>query len=106
MIRPVGDEPVVLDGEELHRLCARRKILHLVYVGFNTNACIMLRDYGLPAMNRRGYTTILVRDGTFGMETATTCQDSACTRGAIADLEQFGSYTLSSRAIVNALGKH
>jgi len=106
LIRPVRDEPVVLDGEELHRLCAQRKILHLVYVGFNTNACIMLRDYGLPAMNRRGYTTILVRDGTFGMETATTSQDSACTRGAIADLEQFGSYTLSSREIVDALGKH
>jgi nicotinamidase-related amidase len=103
LIRPVGTEPVVLDGEELHRLCAQRKILHLVYVGFNTNACIMLRDYGLPAMNRRGYTTILVRDGTFGMETAQTSKDSSCTRGAIADLEQFGSYTLSSHEIIGAL---
>jgi hypothetical protein len=103
LVRPIGDEPVVLNGEELHRLCAARKILHLVYVGFNTNACIMLRDYGLPAMNRRGYTTILVRDGTTGMETAETCKDQACTRGAIADLEQFGSYTLGAREIVEAL---
>lgn len=103
LIRPVGDEPVVLDGEELHRLCAQRKILHLVYVGFNTNACIMFRDYGLPAMNARGYSTILVRDGTMGMETAQTYKDSTCTRGAIADLEQFGSYTLSSREIIDAL---
>lgn len=103
LIRPVDDEPVVLDGEELHRLCAQRKILHLLYVGFNTNACIMLRDYGLPAMNRRGYTTILVRDGTTGMETAETCGDMACTRGAIADLEQFGSYTLTSRELIDAL---
>ena len=47
--------------------------------------------------------TILVRDGTFGMETAQTCRESTCTRGAIADLEQFGSYTLSSREIVDAL---
>jgi nicotinamidase-related amidase len=103
LIRPVGDEPVVLDGEELHRLCAGRKILHLVYVGFNTNACIMLRDYGLPAMNRRGYTTILVRDGTTGMETAETCAGLDCTRGAIVDLEQFGSYSLASREIIAAL---
>ena len=63
----------------------------------------MLRDYGLPAMNRRGYTTILVRDGTTGMETAQTHADLACTRGAIADLEQFGSYTLSSRDLIDAL---
>jgi nicotinamidase-related amidase len=104
LVRPLGDEPVVLDGEELHRLCAGRKLLHLLYVGFNTNACIMLRDYGLPAMNRRGYTTILVRDGTTGMETAHTHQDLACTRGAIADLEQFGSYTLSAHEIIEALG--
>ena len=103
LIRPVGDEPVVLDGEELHRLCAQRKILHLVYVGFNTNCCIMFRDYGLPAMDARGYSTILVRDGTMGMETADTCKDSTCTRGTIASLEQFGSYTLSSREIIDAL---
>lgn len=103
LIRPIGDEPVVLDGEELHRLCAQRKILHLVYVGFNTNCCIMFRDYGLPAMNARGYSTILVRDGTMGMEMAETCNDSTCTRGTIASLEQFGSYTLSSREIIDAL---
>ncbi len=103
LIHPVGDEPVVLNGEELHRLCAQRKILHLVYVGFNTNCCIMFRDYGLPAMNDRGYSTILVRDGTMGMETADTCKDSTCTRGTIASLEQFGSYTLSSREIIEAL---
>ena len=103
LIRPVGEEPVVLDGEELHRLCAERKILHLVYVGFNTNCCIMFRDYGLPAMAARGYATILVRDGTMGMETADTYKDSTCTRGTIASLEQFGHYTLSSREIIDAL---
>ena len=103
LIRPVGDEPVVLDGEELHRLCARRKVLHLVYVGFNTNCCLIFRDYGLPAMNARGYSTILVRDGTMDMETVETYKDSTCTRGAIADLEQFGSYTLTSREIIEAL---
>ena len=74
-----------------------------MYVGFNTNCCIMFRDYGLPAMNDRGYSTILVRDGTMGMETADTCKDSTCTRGTIASLEQFGSYTLSSREIIEAL---
>ena len=38
------------------------------------------------------------------LKTAQTYKDSTCTRGAIADLEQFGSYTLSSREFIDALG--
>jgi len=103
LCQPVGDEPVILDGEELHRLCARRGILHLFYVGFNTNACIMMRDYGLQEMSRRGYDVILVRDCTTGMETAETAADMACTRGTICTIEQFIGYTVSSDELIEAL---
>ena len=102
-VRPEGDEAVVLSGEELHRLCAARGILHLFYVGFNTNACVMMRDYGLPAMSRRGYHVILVRDATTGMETSDTIEEMICTRGAIADIEQFIGYTVASTQLVAAL---
>jgi len=103
LCRPVGDEPVVLDGEELHRLCAQRGILHLFYIGFNTNACIMGRDYGVMAMGRRGYHIILVRDCTTGMETAETLEDMACTRGTICSVEQFHGFTVESGELIKAL---
>jgi len=102
-VRPEGDEPVILDGEDLHRLCAQRGILHLFFVGFNTNACVMMRDYGLPAMARRGYHTILLRDCTTGMEIADTLEGLVCTRGTIADIEQFLGYTLTAAEWIQAL---
>lgn len=100
---PAADEPVLLDGEDLHRYCAQAGILHLFFIGFNTNACVMMRDYGLPAMVRRGYHGILVRDCTTGMEIAGTVADLTCTRGTIADIEQFLGYTLTSEELISAL---
>ncbi|MBM4049701.1 MAG: isochorismatase family protein [Planctomycetes bacterium] len=104
-VRPIGDEAVILNGEELHRLCAQRGILFLFYVGFNTNACIVMRDYGTLAMQQRGYEVILVRDATTGMETHETKPTLACTHGQIASLEQFGCYTVTSRQLIEALGQ-
>jgi len=103
--RPAGDEAVVLTGEELHRLCAQRRILFLLYVGFNTNACIVRRDYGTLAMHDRGYEVVLVRDCTTGMETHETLATLACTRGQIATLEQFGITTVASQQLIDALAE-
>jgi len=105
LCEPVGDEPVILDGEDLHRFCAQKRILHLFFIGFNTNACVMMRDYGLPAMARRGYHAVLVRDCTTGMEIADTVEDLTCTKGTIATIEQFLGFTVSSAQLVTALDK-
>jgi len=103
-VRPVGDEAVVLNGEELHRLCAQRGVLFLLYVGFNTNACIVMRDYGTYAMHQRGYEVVLIRDCTTGMETHETTRELLCTRGQIASLEQFGVYPVTAEQVAEALG--
>jgi len=79
--------------------------VHLFYVGFNTNACIIYRDYGIKDMTARGYHGIPVRDATTGMETAETYQDMICTKGVIATLEQFGSYTVATDELVAALAQ-
>ena len=104
LVRPIADEPVIATGEELHRLCAGRGIVHLLYVGFNTNVCVLRRDYGVWAMQDRGYSVILLRDCTTGMETHETLADLACTRGVIATIEQLGAYTMTSRQLIDALG--
>jgi nicotinamidase-related amidase len=103
MVQPVGDEAVIRTGEELHRLCAARQILHLVYVGVHTPGCMTGRSYGLTQMLRRGYHVILLRDCTNGMETHETREDATCMRGAIAFLEQTGVYTLTSDELIAAL---
>jgi len=103
-VRPAGDEPVVLNGQELHLLCKKRGILFLLFAGFNTNACIMARDYGVPAMEKRGYCSLLVRDATTGMETHETTKDATLTKATILNLEQFGTPTLGAHEIIEAFG--
>lgn len=100
---PTATEPVVANGEELHHLCKERGLLFLLYAGFNTNACVTGRDYGIPAMRGRGYAPILVRDATTGMETHETMKDTLLTRATILNLEQFGTPTLTAGEIIEAL---
>ncbi len=99
-VRPLSGEPVVASGEELHRYCKQEGILFLFFAGFNTNACILSRDYGTIQMSNRGYQVILVRDCTTGMESAETQPSLSQTRGAILLLEMFGQYTVSSGEIM------
>ena len=65
-VRPAGTDMVVTDGQELHDFCSQRQILFLFYLGFNTNTCILMRDYGTLEMGKRGYEIIVLRDCTTG----------------------------------------
>jgi len=96
-------EVVILNGEELHRYCQQQGILFLFYLGFNTNACILMRDYGTVEMHRRGYEVIILRDCTTGMESAETQPELRQTRGAILFLEMFGKYSTTSGDLVAGL---
>jgi len=102
-IVPAGKEAVVATGEELHRYCKQQGILFLLFAGFNTNACILSRDYGTLRMSNRGYQVMLVRDCTTGMESKYTQANLSQTSGAILLLEMFGQYSVASDEIINGL---
>ena len=103
LVQVEGKEAVISTGEELHRWCKQQGILFLFYLGFNTNACILMRDYGTLAMGRRGYEIILLRDCTTGMESFETHQSLGQTRGAVLFLEMFGHYSLISEELIAGL---
>jgi nicotinamidase-related amidase len=100
---PLNGEPVVATGEELHQYCKKNKILFLLYAGFNTNACIINRDYGTIRMRNRGYRIILVRDCTTGMESRETQPTLAQTKGTILNLEMFACFTVGSGDLIAGL---
>ena len=102
-VQPEGQEVVIATGEELHRYCNRQGILFLFYLGFNTNACILVRDYGTLEMSRRGYEIIIIRDCTTGMESFETQDELWQTRGAILFLEMFGKYSMTSEELNEGL---
>jgi len=96
---PSGNDAVIANGLELHRYCRKENILFLLFCGFNANACVQLRDYGIPAMRTRGYCCILLRDCTTGMESPQTLADLALTNAAVSGFEMFGSYSADSAEI-------
>lgn len=102
-VHPIAKEPVVATGEELHRYCKQQGILFLLFAGFNTNACILSRDYGTIQMSNRGYEVILVRDCTTGMESKETQPTLSQTTGAILLLEMFGQYSVTSGEVITGL---
>jgi len=102
-VQPEGDDVVIATGEELHRYCKQKGILFLFYLGFNTNACILLRDYGTIRMHERGYEVIIIRDCGTGMESFETHDELWQTRGAILFLEMFGKYSISSEELIAGL---
>lgn len=108
-VEPLPDDFVVANGEQLHRLLRHRKILHLFYAGFATNMCVLHRDYGIVAMQNRGYNTILLRDCTTAIESRETLPDMAHTRTSVSIVEMvFGASATSEdflKACRKAVGK-
>jgi len=104
-VQPVGQEPVVATGDELHKYCKAHGILFLLFAGFNTNACILVRDYGTLAMRSRGYEVAVIRDCTTGMESKESQPTLSQTEGAILFLEMFDHYSISSDEIRSGLPK-
>jgi nicotinamidase-related amidase len=105
LARPEAGEAVVANGEELHLYCKREGILFLFFVGFNTNCCVLLRDYGTIAMRDRGYEVVIVRDCTTGMESYDSQAQLGQTNGAILFLEMFRAYSTTSDEMIAALSR-
>ncbi len=104
-LEPKPDDFVVATGDQLHRLCRHREILHLFYCGFAANMCVPGRDYGMRAMNQRGYGLVLLRDCTSAIEAQTTYPTMALTEAAILEVEMLTGFSATSEELVAALGK-
>jgi len=100
--RPRPGEPIISTGREMHALLAERRILHLFYAGFATNWCVLGRDYGILAMNERGYNIILVRDATAGIEFHDTVDTLAATAMTIREIETKNGWSTTTEAFVQA----
>jgi len=101
-LEPVDGDFVVATGNQLHRLCHDRKVMHLFYVGFCTNICIKDRDYGMREMRHRGYNVILLRDCTSGIEQPETIDALSITQASIFDIELKIGVTTTSDEILRA----
>ena len=95
-------EAVVATGAQFHALLQDRRILHLLYVGFATNWCVLGKDYGIRAMKDRGYNPILLRDDTTGVEFPDTLDTLQATELAVREVEQQHGFTTANRDFLAA----
>ncbi|MFH1569588.1 MAG: isochorismatase family protein, partial [Gemmatimonadota bacterium] len=102
--QPRPGEPIIATGQQLHELLAGRGILHLFYAGFATNWCVIGRDYGIIAMNDRGYDIVLVRDATTGVEFHDTVDELAATAMTIREVETKYAWSTTTDELVRACG--
>ena len=104
VLEPQPDDFVVATGDQLHRLCRHRGILHLFYCGFAANMCVPGRDYGMRAMRRRGYNIILLRDCTSAIEVRSTYPEMALTEASILEVEMTLGFTTTAEELQRACG--
>jgi len=89
---------IVGDPEELYSIYKQRKLTRLVYMGINTNLCVMNKPEGIAAMTAAGLKCILARDLTdaetsYDPDLAATPDTG--TEKDIADVERSGIPTIN-----------
>lgn len=72
--RPVGDEGVAEDGDQLFALCKEAGVNHLIYAGFAINWCLLLSPGGMADMSPRGLMCSAIRQAVTAVENRETAR--------------------------------
>lgn len=76
--RPLGEEGVAENAEQLFALCKERAINHLIYAGFAINWCLLLSPGGMADMSKRGIMCSALRQAVTAVENRETARDELC----------------------------
>lgn len=76
--RPVGDEGVAENAEQLFALCRDAGINHLIYAGFAINWCLLLSAGGMADMSRHGVMCSALRQAVTAVENRETARQQLC----------------------------
>lgn len=66
--KPVGNEPVAEDAEQLFAVCKEAGVNHLIYAGFAINWCLLMSPGGMLDMSRRGIMCSALRQAVTAVE--------------------------------------
>lgn len=72
--RPVGEEGVAENGQQLLALCRQAGVNHLVYAGFAINWCLLLSPGGMAEMSRHGVMCSALRQAVTAVENRETAR--------------------------------
>jgi hypothetical protein len=72
--RPVAEEGVAENGQQLLALCRQAGVNHLVYAGFAINWCLLLSPGGMAEMSRHGVMCSALRQAVTAVENRETAR--------------------------------
>ena len=103
-VRPKGNDLLVCERDQFHRLLTERGIRVLFYMGFETDCCLAHSPrYGIAKMTGLNCLCTVVRDGTATYEAAETLEGQWRTRVAVMDIEARFGYSLTSSALIESV---
>ncbi|HUG12798.1 MAG TPA: hypothetical protein VMM36_17410 [Opitutaceae bacterium] len=73
--RPVGDEVIAENGDQLAALCRADGINHLIYAGFAINWCLLMSPGGMIEMSRHGCLCSTIVEAVTAVENRETARD-------------------------------
>ncbi|MCE5315423.1 hypothetical protein LLG38_10515 [bacterium] len=76
--RPIGDEGVAENAEQLFALCNEAGVNHLIYTGFAINWCLMFSPGGMVDMQRKGMMCSAIRQAVTAVENRETARNQLC----------------------------
>jgi len=102
-LRPIGDEPVIVNGWQLNQLARRKDIDTLFYAGFMADICLINSSGAMREMaGKYRYSCVVLRECTTAYEYADTCEGRWMTRSAIRRIETELGYSASARDFIAA----
>ncbi|MCL2518317.1 MAG: isochorismatase family protein [Oscillospiraceae bacterium] len=72
--RPVPGESIVINTNQLFKLCQKEGVDHLLYIGYCVDACIQAAPCGMVDMMRRGFLCTIIREATTAVENKETSE--------------------------------
>ena len=72
--RPVGDEGIAENADQLYALCVDGAVNHLIYAGFAINWCLFMSPGGMLDMSRRGVMCSALRQAVTAVENKETAR--------------------------------
>jgi nicotinamidase-related amidase len=103
--RPVGDEGVAENGEQLAALCRERGVNHLVYIGFAVNWCILMSPGGMVDMRRHGLICSVIRDAVTAVENRETAREEREKQQALWRISLERGFIFDSKDFLAALSE-
>jgi hypothetical protein len=76
--RPVGDEGIAENADQLFALCREASINHLIYAGFAINWCLLLSPGGMADMQKHGVICSALRQAVTAVENRETARQELC----------------------------